>query len=94
MKAGGPAPPRVASPERAVAIEPKAASGRVRWPQTASLGRHGDGPSGYELMCDALAKRLAACEQSNTSRTRFHCDPQRERWHAACGEDRTAAARA
>lgn len=88
-------PPHVVAPtDSAAAIEPQSPSGRVRWPQTASLGRHGDGPSGYELMCDALAKRLAACEQSNTPRTRFHCDPQRERWHAACGEDRTAAARA
>jgi hypothetical protein len=38
-------------------------------------------------MCDALAKRLAACEQSNTTKTRFHCDPQRERWRAVCAPD-------
>ena len=36
--------------------------------------------------CDALARRLAACERSNTARTRFHCDPQRDRLRASCGD--------
>ena len=62
----------------------QASNARVRWPHSASPSPAHGGPSGYDLMCDALAKRLAACESSNTPKMRFHCDPQRERWSAAC----------
>jgi hypothetical protein len=38
----------------------------------------------HKLRCAAWAKMLAACEQSNTPKTRFHCDTQLERWRSAC----------
>ena len=38
----------------------------------------------HELRCATWAKMLAACEQANTTRTRFHCDPQLQRWRASC----------
>ena len=43
--------------------------------------------------CDAWAKRLAACERSNTPKTLFHCDAQRKRWVAACSRDTNEAER-